>query len=79
MGRVLELAEAVAGLVDAHVRSEVLAGSVLLRASIRSVLFSVDANLSGISDAMLRGSLRAQRDELERTASLPVETNRSLV
>jgi formiminotetrahydrofolate cyclodeaminase len=79
MGRVLELAEAVAGLVDAHVRSEVLAGSVLLRASIRSVLFSVDANLSGISDAMLRGSLRVQRDELERTASLPVETNRSLV
>jgi formiminotetrahydrofolate cyclodeaminase len=75
MGRGLEFAEVAAGLVDAHVRSEVLAGAVLLRASIRSVLFSVDANLSGISDATLRDTLKVQRDELERAASLSVETS----
>ncbi len=54
MGRGLEFAEAASRLVDAHVRSEVLTGAVLLRASIQSVLFSVDANLSGISDARTR-------------------------
>jgi formiminotetrahydrofolate cyclodeaminase len=55
------------------VRSEVLTGTVLLRASIKSVLFSVDANLSGISDAVLRDALKLQRDELERAFTLPVE------
>jgi formiminotetrahydrofolate cyclodeaminase len=64
MGRGLELAERAAGLVDAHVRSEVLAGEVLLRASIRSVSLCVDANLSGISDAALRAALKLRRDEL---------------
>jgi methenyltetrahydrofolate cyclohydrolase len=73
MGRGLEFADAAAGLVDKHVRSEVLAGGVLLRASIRSVLLSVDANLSGISDTALRDTLRLQRDELELAAALPHE------
>jgi glutamate formiminotransferase/formiminotetrahydrofolate cyclodeaminase len=73
MGRGLEFAEAAAELVDKHVRSEVLAGGVLLRASIRSVLLSVDANLSGISNTTLRDALKLQRDELERAASLSVE------
>jgi formiminotetrahydrofolate cyclodeaminase len=73
MGRALGFAEAVAKLVDAHVRSEVLTGTVLLRASIKSVLFSVDANMSGISDAVLRDALKLQRDELERAFTLPVE------
>jgi formiminotetrahydrofolate cyclodeaminase len=72
MGRGLKCADAAAGLVDAHVRSEVLAGGVLLRASIRSVLLSVDANLSGISDAVLRDSLSSRRKELE-CASVPNE------
>lgn len=70
MGRGLEYAEVAAGLVDVHVRSEVLAGGVLLRASIRSVLFSVDANLPGISDASLRAALKQQRDELERSSTV---------
>ena len=65
MGRVFEFIEAATGLVDAHVRSEVLAGGMLIRASIRSVLFSVDANLPGIFDAAVRTALKLQRDELE--------------
>ena len=71
MGRSLHFAEAASGLVDAHVRSEVLAGGILIRASIRSVLLSVDANLPGISDASLRGSLKQQRDELETALTVP--------
>lgn len=61
----LEFAERAARLVDEHVRSEVLAGGILLRASIKSVLLSVDANLPGISDAVVRDALKAQRNELE--------------
>lgn len=68
MSRGVEIAEAAARLVDAHVRSEVLTGGMLLRASIKSVLLSVDANLSGISDKGLRNSLEMKRKELERTA-----------
>jgi formiminotetrahydrofolate cyclodeaminase len=71
MARGLEFAEAAAKLVDSRVRSEVLAGGVLLRASIKSVLFSVDANLSGISDAVVRDTLKRQRNELEHAATLP--------
>jgi methenyltetrahydrofolate cyclohydrolase len=71
MGRGLDFAEAATGLVDAHVRSEVSAGGMLLRASIRSVLLSVDANLPGISDTFLRGSLKQQRDELEHALTVP--------
>jgi formiminotetrahydrofolate cyclodeaminase len=71
MGRGLESAEAATGLVDTHVRSEVAAGGMLLRASIRSVLLSVDANLPGISDASLRAALKQQRDELERALIVP--------
>jgi formiminotetrahydrofolate cyclodeaminase len=71
MGRGLESAETATELVDAHVRSEVSAGGMLLRASIRSVLLSVDANLPGISDASLRAALKQQRDELERVLTTP--------
>lgn len=70
MTRGLVFAESAARLVDAHVRSEVLAGGVLLRASIKSVLLSVDANLPGISNAALRDALKLQRDELERVVTL---------
>jgi len=70
MGRGLELAEAATRIVDAHVRSEVLAGGFLIMASIRSVLLSVDANLPGISDASLRAALKQQRDELERALTV---------
>ena len=65
MGRGLAYVEAAVELVDVHVRSEVLAGGLLIRASIRSVLLSVDANLPGISDASLGASLKSQRDELD--------------
>jgi methenyltetrahydrofolate cyclohydrolase len=65
MGRGVEIAEVAARLVETHVRSEVLAGEVLLRASIKSVLLSVDANLSGISDTTIRDSLKMKRRELE--------------
>jgi formiminotetrahydrofolate cyclodeaminase len=70
MSRGLEFAERAARLVDGHVRSEVLAGGVLLRASIKSVLLSVDANLHGISDAALRDSLKLRRNELERAVTI---------
>jgi formiminotetrahydrofolate cyclodeaminase len=66
----LAVAETAVRLVDTHVRSEVLAGGGLLRASIKSVLFSVDANLSGISDAPLRNTLKVQRNKLEQAATL---------
>jgi formiminotetrahydrofolate cyclodeaminase len=66
MGRGLEFAEAASRLVDAHVRSEVLVGSVLLRASIHAVLLNVDANLPGISDAGLSNALKTQKNQLER-------------
>jgi methenyltetrahydrofolate cyclohydrolase len=59
----LELAEAAARLVDENVRSEVLTGGLLLRASIQSVLLNVDANLAGILDIPLRNALRSQRNE----------------
>jgi len=65
MARGLEIAETAARLVDSHVRSEVLAGGVLLRASIKGVLLSVDANLPGISDAAVRDALTLRRNELE--------------
>jgi formiminotetrahydrofolate cyclodeaminase len=71
MGRGLELADEAARLVDEHVRSEVLAGGVLLRASIKSVLLSVDANLPGISNAVLRDFLKKQRNELDHAFALP--------
>jgi formiminotetrahydrofolate cyclodeaminase len=74
MARGLEFAEAAASLVDPHVRSEVLAGGVLLRASIKSVLLSVDANLSDISEAALRDALQLQRNKLEHAATLPAAT-----
>jgi methenyltetrahydrofolate cyclohydrolase len=70
MGQGVELVDVAAELVDAHVRSEVLAGGVLLRAAIRSVLLSVDANLlAGISNASLHAALKQQRDELEHRFS----------
>ena len=65
MGRGLDLAESAARVVDAHVRSEVLTGGILLRASIKSILLTVDANLSGILDSALRDALKLQRSELE--------------
>ena len=71
MARGLRFAEAATRLVDPHVRSEVLAGGVLLGASIKSVLLSVDANLSGILDRATRNALKLQRDELELAAALP--------
>jgi formiminotetrahydrofolate cyclodeaminase len=74
MGRGLKFAEAAAMLVDPHVRSEVLAGGVLLRASIKSVLLSVDANLPGIPDVATRDGLKLEREELERASIPPAET-----
>jgi len=71
MTRGLKFAEAATGLVDSHVRSEVLAGGVLLGASIKGVFLSVDASLSGISDRATRKALKLQRDELELAAALP--------
>jgi formiminotetrahydrofolate cyclodeaminase len=71
MVRGLEFAEAATRLVDPHVRSEVLTGGVLLRASIKSVLPSVDANLSGITDIAVRNALKLERDQLELAAALP--------
>lgn len=71
MARGLEFAEAATRLVDSHVRSEVLTGGVLLRASIKSVLLSVDANLSDITDIAVRNALKLERDELELAAVLP--------
>jgi methenyltetrahydrofolate cyclohydrolase len=70
MARGLEFAEAAASLVDIHVRSEVLAGRVLLQASIESVLLNVDANLPGISDETTRNALKLRRNELERVAGI---------
>jgi formiminotetrahydrofolate cyclodeaminase len=68
MARGLEFAEAAASLVDFHVRSEVLGGGVLLRASIESVLLNVDANLPGISDETIRDALKLRRNKLEHVA-----------
>ena len=73
MSRGLEFAERAARLVDEHVRSEALAGGVLLRASIKSVLLSVDANLPGILDAAVRDALKLQRSELDRAVTLPLK------
>jgi formiminotetrahydrofolate cyclodeaminase len=70
MARGLEFAEAAASLVDIHVRSEALAGRVLLQASIESVLLNVDANLPGISDETTRNALKLRRNELERVAGI---------
>lgn len=74
MGRGVELGETAAKVIDAHLRSEVLAGVVLLRASIKGVLLSVDANLPRISNSALRDNLKLQRSELERAFALPPES-----
>jgi len=74
MGTGVELGEAAAKVIDAHVQSEVLAGIVLLRASIKDVLLSVDANLSRISNSALRDTLKLQRSELERAFTLTPES-----
>lgn len=74
MGTGVELGEAAAKQIDAHVQSEVLAGVVLLRASIKGVLLSVDANLSCISDSALRDALKLRRIELERAFTPPPES-----
>jgi formiminotetrahydrofolate cyclodeaminase len=65
----LEFAETAATLIDDHVRSEVLAGEMLLRASIKSVLLNVDANLPGIADSAVREAIKLRRDDLERTVT----------
>jgi formiminotetrahydrofolate cyclodeaminase len=71
MARGLEFAEAAAMLVDPNVRSEVLTGDVLLRASIKSVLLSVDANLPGISDGAARDGLKLKRKKIESASNPP--------
>jgi formiminotetrahydrofolate cyclodeaminase len=70
IARGLEFAEAAASLVDIHVRSEVLAGRILLQASIESVLLNVDANLPGISDETTRNALELRRNKLEHVAGI---------
>jgi methenyltetrahydrofolate cyclohydrolase len=70
MARGLEFADAAASLVDIHVRSEVVAGGVLLRASIESVLLGVDANIPGISDETIRDALKLRRNKLEHVARI---------
>ena len=70
MARGLDFADAAASLVDIHVRSEVLTGGLLLRASIESVLLNVDANLPGISDETIRDALKLRRNKLEHLAKV---------
>jgi formiminotetrahydrofolate cyclodeaminase len=65
MGIGVEIGEKAAKLIDRHLQSEVLAGVVLLRASIKAVLLSVEANLSYISDVALRDTLKLKRIEIE--------------
>ena len=76
MARGLEFAEAAAGIVDIHVRSEILAGRVLLQASIESVLLNVDANLPGISDETIRNALKLRRKKVEHVAKFPATGSR---
>jgi formiminotetrahydrofolate cyclodeaminase len=67
MCRALEFAETAIKLSDAHLLSDVFAGALLIQTSIQSVLLSVDANLSGISDAE-REAIRRDRTALESTS-----------
>jgi formiminotetrahydrofolate cyclodeaminase len=64
MCRALEFAETAIKLSDAHLLSDIFAGALLIRASVQSVLLSVDANLSGISNAE-REAIKRERAELE--------------
>ena len=73
MGEGLELAAALAPLVKDSIRSDVLAGVDLLRASVHAVLRGVPANLESISDAVLRAKLAASAEDAadlaDRTAA----------
>jgi formiminotetrahydrofolate cyclodeaminase len=73
MARGLELAGAALNLADGHVMSDVVAGTLLLHTSIRSVLLNVDANLDGIRDAAEREVLKLRKTEIEQASEMCFE------
>jgi methenyltetrahydrofolate cyclohydrolase len=65
MGTGMALAETAAKLADDRVLSDVVAGALLLRASISSVLLNVDSNLLHLPDSPGREEFLARRVKLE--------------
>jgi formiminotetrahydrofolate cyclodeaminase len=63
MGEGLEIAAALGPLVKPSIRSDILAGVDLLRASVHAVLRGVPANLESISDLALRRKLASAAEE----------------
>jgi methenyltetrahydrofolate cyclohydrolase len=61
----MAVADTATKLSDDRVLSDVVAGALLLRASISSVLLNVDINLVHLSDSALREQLHSQRVQLE--------------
>ena len=51
-----------------NLRSDTLAGGLMLHAALSSVLINVDANLAGLRDAAEREALAAERHALQRNA-----------
>jgi methenyltetrahydrofolate cyclohydrolase len=73
MTRGLEFAEAALDVADRHVMSDVVAGTLLLHTSIKSVLLNVDANLGNIQDAAQREVLKNRKAEIERASEICFE------
>ncbi|MDQ2924327.1 MAG: cyclodeaminase/cyclohydrolase family protein [Acidobacteriota bacterium] len=61
----MAFAESAAKLSDDRVLSDVVAGALLLRASISSVLLNVDINLVDLPDTAIREELHSRRMRLE--------------
>jgi formiminotetrahydrofolate cyclodeaminase len=70
MTRALEFAEAALDVVDGHVISDVVAGTLLLHTSIKSVLLNVDANLGSIQDAAQCKVLKNRKTEIEQASEM---------
>jgi len=69
MLRALSIAERSTRLARAELASDVLGGADLLSGSIAAVLRNVDINLAALANDELRDRLRAQRDEIARSAA----------
>jgi methenyltetrahydrofolate cyclohydrolase len=70
MVRALEFTETALDVADGHVMSDVVAGTLLLHTSIKSVLLNVDANLGSIQDAAQREVLKNRKTEIEQASEM---------
>nr|WP_299244898.1 cyclodeaminase/cyclohydrolase family protein [uncultured Halomonas sp.] len=64
----LKVAVSSLALTDTNLKSDAVAGGVLLHAGLSAVLLTVDANLASIHDETRRTQMRRSRDALQKEA-----------